>query len=177
MAQNTVQYQRGLSLLEFFEQHGTQQQQCEDLVRKRRRPEGFVCPRCQAVWHSEFRRTDRIEIDDAYLGGEVQGGKAGRGSPSKVAKEEVAEGQDHVPRRGRTPSHAARDGGLSGCLAGGSARVRPNPSVNATRYGRRRKPAVRQFRHRRIPGLQRTPPRAPYLQRQAAQYEPLARAR
>ena len=28
--------------------------------------------------------TGRIEIDDAYLGGEVQGGKAGRGSPNKV---------------------------------------------------------------------------------------------
>jgi hypothetical protein len=28
--------------------------------------------------------TGRVEIDDAYLGGEVQGGKAGRGSPNKV---------------------------------------------------------------------------------------------
>lgn len=25
-----------------------------------------------------------MEIDDAYLGGEIQGGKAGRGSPNKV---------------------------------------------------------------------------------------------
>jgi transposase-like protein len=30
------------------------------------------------------RLTGRVEIDDAYLGGEVQGGKAGRGSPNKV---------------------------------------------------------------------------------------------
>lgn len=28
--------------------------------------------------------TGRVEIDDAYLGGEIQGGKAGRGSPNKV---------------------------------------------------------------------------------------------
>ena len=28
--------------------------------------------------------TGRVEIDDAYLGGEVHGGKAGRGSPNKV---------------------------------------------------------------------------------------------
>jgi len=28
--------------------------------------------------------TGRVEIDDAYLGGEVRGGKAGRGSPNKV---------------------------------------------------------------------------------------------
>lgn len=30
------------------------------------------------------RLTGRVEIDDAYLGGEVQGGKAGRGSPNKI---------------------------------------------------------------------------------------------
>jgi hypothetical protein len=28
--------------------------------------------------------TGRVDIDDAYLGGKVQGGKAGRGSPNKV---------------------------------------------------------------------------------------------
>lgn len=166
MAQNTVQYQRGLSMLEFFDAYGSPQQ-CEALVRRWRWPEGFVCPRCQGSWHSEFRRqqrlyfqcsacryqcsvlsgtvfessklalpkwflamhlmtqaknnvsalelkrhlgvsyptawlvkhklmevmflheesrrlTGRVEIDDAYLGGEVQGAKAGRGSPNKV---------------------------------------------------------------------------------------------
>jgi hypothetical protein len=30
------------------------------------------------------RLTGRVEIDDAYLGGELSGGKAGRGSPNKV---------------------------------------------------------------------------------------------
>ena len=30
------------------------------------------------------RLTGRVEIDDAYLGGEVRGGKSGRGSPNKV---------------------------------------------------------------------------------------------
>jgi hypothetical protein len=28
--------------------------------------------------------TGRVEIDDAYLGGEVQGGSAGRGSPDTI---------------------------------------------------------------------------------------------
>ena len=166
MAQNKVQYQRGLSMPEFFDSYGSQEQ-CEALVRGWRWPEGFICPRCQGSWHSEFRRTGRlyfqcsacryqcsllsgtvfessklplptwflamhlmtqaknnvsalelkrhldvsyptawllkhkimqvmflreesrqltgrVEIDDAYLGGEVQGGKAGRGSPNKV---------------------------------------------------------------------------------------------
>ncbi len=166
MAQNKVQYQRGLSMPEFFDAYGSVQQ-CEALVRGWRWPEGFICPRCQGGWHSEFRRHDRlyfqccgcryqcslvsgtvfessklplptwflamhlmtqaknnvsalelkrhlgvsyptawllkhklmqvmvdreqwrqltgrVEIDDAYLGGEVQGAKAGRGSPNKV---------------------------------------------------------------------------------------------
>jgi transposase-like protein len=166
MAQNRVQYQRGLPMLEFFDRYGSQQQ-CEDLVRSWRWPDGFVCPRCTGTWHSEFRRQDRlyfqcsgcryqcslvagtlfesskvplpswflamhlmtqaktgvsalelkrhldvsyptawllkhkimqvmtlreadrqltgrVEIDDSYLGGEVQGGKAGRGSPNKI---------------------------------------------------------------------------------------------
>ena len=37
------------------------------------------------VNQEQWRRlTGRVEIDDAYLGGEVQGGKAGRGSPNKI---------------------------------------------------------------------------------------------
>ncbi len=166
MAQNKVQYQRGLSMPEFFDGYGSVEQ-CEALVRGWRWPDGFVCPRCQGSWHSEFRRhtrlylqctgcryqcslvsgtvfessklalptwflamhlmtqaknnvsalelkrhlgvsyptawllkhkimqvmvdreqgrqlTGRVEIDDAYLGGEVRGAKAGRGSPNKV---------------------------------------------------------------------------------------------
>jgi hypothetical protein len=40
------------------------------------------------------------------------------------------------------------------------ARVRPNPSLKLTRYGRRCKPGLRPLRHHRSPGLQRLPPRA-----------------
>lgn len=167
MAQNKVQYQRGLSLMEALQRYGTQQQ-CEDCIRQWRWPKGFVCPKCDCTWHSEFRRsertyfqcsgcryqcsllsgtifastklalpvwflamqlitqaknnvsalelarqigvtyptawmikhklmqvmflreegrqlTGRIEADDAYLGGELQGGIPGRGSQNKVA--------------------------------------------------------------------------------------------
>lgn len=166
MAQNGVQYQHGLGMLEFFETYGTQEQ-CEAVVRQWRWPKGFICPRCAGTWHSEFRRsgrlyfqcsqcryqcsllsgtifestklalpkwfvamhlitqaknnvsalelmrhldvsyptawlikhkimevmrqrelsrqlTGRVEVDDAYLGGEIHGAKAGRGSPNKV---------------------------------------------------------------------------------------------
>lgn len=167
MGMNKIQYQPGLSMLEFFDGYGTQEQ-CENLVRAWRWPQGFICPRCGQSCHSEFPRggrlyfqcsscryqcslvsgtifessklplpkwflamhlmtqakngvsalelmrhlgvsyptawllkhklmevmrlreegrqlTGRVEIDDAYLGGECVGGKPGRGSPNKVA--------------------------------------------------------------------------------------------
>ena len=62
MAQNKVQYQRGLPMLEFFDLYGSHER-CEDAIRGWRWPEGFVCPRrprCQGSWHSEFRRQDRL---------------------------------------------------------------------------------------------------------------------
>ena len=46
MAQNKVQYQRGLSMPEFFDAYGSVEQ-CESLVRGWRWPDGFSCPRCQ----------------------------------------------------------------------------------------------------------------------------------
>jgi hypothetical protein len=41
----------------------------------------------------------------------------------------------------------------------------PNPSVNRTRYGRRRKAGAQRLRHCRAPALRRLPPRAGYLER------------
>ena len=58
MPQNQVQYQKGLSMPEFFGHFGTSQQ-CEELVRGWRWPGGFVCPRCHGSSHSEFCRKDR----------------------------------------------------------------------------------------------------------------------
>jgi transposase-like protein len=59
MGQNRVQYQRGLGMLEFFDLYGSPER-CESAVRAWRWPEGFVCPRCQGTWHSEFRRAERL---------------------------------------------------------------------------------------------------------------------
>jgi transposase-like protein len=166
MTTNKLQFQPGLSMLEFFDLYGTQDK-CEVALRQWRWPQGFVCPACGASAHSEFRRaarlyfqccacrhqcslisgtifessklalpkwfvamhlitqskngvsalelkrhvgvswptawmmkhkllqvmferedsrqlSGRVEIDDAYLGGEHHGGKPGRGSPNKV---------------------------------------------------------------------------------------------
>lgn len=166
MAMNRVQFQSGLSMLEFMELYGTQEQ-CEAAICASRWPDGFACPRCGCRHHSSFRHetrlyfqcsacryqcsvlsgsifestklplvrwflamhlltqaknavsalelmrhlgvsyrsawlmkhklmevmyvceqprklTGRVEIDDAYLGGERSGGKVGRGSENKV---------------------------------------------------------------------------------------------
>jgi predicted RNA-binding Zn-ribbon protein involved in translation (DUF1610 family) len=166
MAQNKIQFQRGLSLPEFFRLYGTEAQ-CEQALQAARWPQGFVCPRCggtvawsrrrgrQALrlcagcgyqcsltagtvmqdtklplrtwflamqlistakngvaalelrrqldvsyptaWMLKHKLTEsmhlaevprqlegRIEMDDAFLGGERSGGKPGRGSENKV---------------------------------------------------------------------------------------------
>ena len=59
MAQNRVQYQHGLPIFEFFEIYGSHEQ-CEVVVRAWRWLGGFVCPRCDQTWHSEFRRASSL---------------------------------------------------------------------------------------------------------------------
>jgi ribosomal protein L37AE/L43A len=166
MAMNRVQFQRGLSMAEFMDQYGTDEQ-CEAALAAARWPQGFACPACGGPPSCSFRRqgrlywqcascrhqcsvisgtifestklpltrwflamhlltqaknnvsalelkrhlgvsyptawlvkhklmevmrlredsrqlTGRVEIDDAYLGGERSGGKTGRGSENKV---------------------------------------------------------------------------------------------
>ncbi|KAB2900911.1 MAG: IS1595 family transposase [Dokdonella sp.] len=165
MAMNMIQFQAGLSMLEFVEQYGTEAKYRRALYRARW-PKGFRCPACGDRRRSTFRRgaqvyyqcracqhqttliagtlfaatklplrtwfvaiyaltttktnvaalelmrqlgvcyrtawrlkhkilkamTDReesrqlagfVQVDDAYLGGELSGGKPGRGSPNK----------------------------------------------------------------------------------------------
>jgi transposase-like protein len=164
MARNKVQFQKGLSEVQFAALYGTEAQ-CREVVMRWRWPSGFVCPVCGGKQHSVIktralyqcttcrrqtsviagtvfaatkvpltiwframyhltqskggissielgrrlgvtqttswkikhklmpvmmerdatkRLTGRIEIDDAYLGGERNGGKRGRGSPGKM---------------------------------------------------------------------------------------------
>lgn len=166
MAMNAVQFQKGLSMVEFQERYG-REEQCEQAVIDSRWPRGFVCPACEGTHSRSFRRgglrywecqacshqcslisgtifeatklkltrwflamhlltqakngvsalelkrhlgvcyrtawllkhkllevmrlreeprqlTGRVEMDDAYLGGERPGGKPGRGSENKV---------------------------------------------------------------------------------------------
>ena len=166
MAMNRVQFQPGLSMTQFLERYGSDDQ-CEAALIASRWPEGFACPACDSRPNSSFRREGRlyfqcsacrrqcsvisgsifeatklsltrwflamhlltqsknnvaalelmrhlgvcyktawlvkhklmevmreredsrvldgrVEIDDAYLGGELAGGKSGRGSQNKV---------------------------------------------------------------------------------------------
>ena len=47
MAINRVQMQRGLSMMEFMLRYGSQAQ-CQPSLAAGGRPDGFVCPACQA---------------------------------------------------------------------------------------------------------------------------------
>jgi len=179
MARNKVQFQRGLSDVEFERLYGTEEK-CREALFSWRWPQGFACPACggsahceldkRALWQCNACRTQtsltagtifaatkldltvwframfhmtqtkqgisalelsrrldvsyntawamhhklrqvmlernqdkpldgRIEMDDAYLGGERSGGKRGRGSPGKTpfvaAVETTEDGKAH----------------------------------------------------------------------------------
>ena len=55
MATNRVQFQRGLSMTEFFERYGTEDK-CRDALAAARWPRGFVCPACGGAARSAFER-------------------------------------------------------------------------------------------------------------------------
>lgn len=183
MAINPIQMQKGMSLVRFMEQYGTEAQ-CEQALVTLRWPRGFRCPGCGHDGASEFRRgtlrvwqccscrrqtslyagtifehtrlpltkwflaiylmtqskthiaalelrrhlgiswraawllkhklmeamfqreqsqplQGTVSIDDAYLGGEVTGGRAGRGSPNKVPFVAAVELREGRPQRVR----------------------------------------------------------------------------
>jgi hypothetical protein len=47
MPQNRIQFQHGLSMMEFTARDGTEVR-CEEALAAARWPDGFVCPRCEA---------------------------------------------------------------------------------------------------------------------------------
>ena len=211
MARNPIQFQKGLSLIDFLKHYGTVERCWQALVNARW-PEGFICPHCGCRKHSflharklfqcsdcrkqtsvtagtifqdrklplnkyflaiyrmtqdknsvsslslmrflgvqhntarlihlkiaqvmlerneKWQLSNRVELDDAYLGGELNGGKRGRGSQNKrpfVAAVETREGRpiyvqfrrvatfskdeiEHYAKAGLAPgTHAVSDG-------------------------------------------------------------------
>jgi transposase-like protein len=55
MAINKIQFQPGLSMVEFMKRYG-REEQCEQALMASRWPNGFACPRCGAGGHMPFRR-------------------------------------------------------------------------------------------------------------------------
>jgi transposase-like protein len=54
MARNQVQFQRGISLSQFFEQYGSEEQ-CHSALFQWRWPQGFICPECGHTSYCEIR--------------------------------------------------------------------------------------------------------------------------
>lgn len=47
---NRIQFQRGVSMPEFFSHYGSEEQ-CSSALKALRWPQGFHCPRCNATEH------------------------------------------------------------------------------------------------------------------------------
>ncbi len=60
MKMNRIQFQAGMSLTQFLAQYGTEAQ-CEAVVEKCRWPSSFVCPRCEAMQPTIYRR-HRVKV-------------------------------------------------------------------------------------------------------------------
>jgi hypothetical protein len=50
MAMNRVQFQKGLSVVNFLDKYGTEDK-CEAVLEATRWPNGFICPRCGHSGH------------------------------------------------------------------------------------------------------------------------------
>ena len=62
MAKNMVQFQKGMSIPEFMDNYGTEQQ-CRDTLFKLRWPNGFVCPRCDNKTYCEIKKKRRLQCN------------------------------------------------------------------------------------------------------------------
>ena len=58
MAMNRIQFQSGLSMPDFFKQHGNEAQ-CESVLEATRWPNGFRCPDCGGSAHCIHHRSGR----------------------------------------------------------------------------------------------------------------------
>jgi ribosomal protein L37AE/L43A len=58
MSINRVQFQKGLSMAEFFERYGTEDK-CHAALVAQRWPDGFICPDCGGTQHCSFVREGR----------------------------------------------------------------------------------------------------------------------
>ena len=59
MAMNAVQFQPGLSMMEFMDRYGSDDK-CETALIQSRWPDGFACPLCAGAQNSSFRREGRL---------------------------------------------------------------------------------------------------------------------
>jgi len=63
MARNKVQFQKGLSLAEFYRYYGTEDQ-CHAALIKMRWPDGFACPQCKSKQHSWSPARNHFQCSD-----------------------------------------------------------------------------------------------------------------
>ena len=66
MAKNKIQFQPGLSVINFQKLYGSQQQ-CEQALFRHRWPNGFVCPRCGHNYYCKLKTRPVFQGEDLLL--------------------------------------------------------------------------------------------------------------
>ncbi len=65
MAKNKIQFQKGMSLVEFFQRYG-QEEQCRDQFFKWRWPNGFECPLCCCREHCTLKTRELYQCNRCH---------------------------------------------------------------------------------------------------------------
>jgi hypothetical protein len=65
MSSQQIQFQYGMSILEFLTHFGTEAQ-CAEAIRRTRWPGGFLCPRCTSQVGSASRAASASAVLPAY---------------------------------------------------------------------------------------------------------------
>ena len=65
MAKNKIQFQKGISINEFIEKYG-QEQQCEECLFNMRWPSGFKCPQCSHDKYYQLKRRNLLQCSACH---------------------------------------------------------------------------------------------------------------
>jgi transposase-like protein len=85
MATNSVQFQKGLSLLDFLEQYGTEEQ-CHEALVTLRWSGGFICPKCGGKHHCYLEKRKLFQCNKCHHQTSVSAGTIYHGSQTALTK-------------------------------------------------------------------------------------------
>ena len=85
MARNSIQFQKGLSLTDFFARFGTEEQ-CRAELEKLRWPDGFRCPKCDGKQFSRLKKRNLLQCSKCHHQTSVKAGTIFHKSKTPLVK-------------------------------------------------------------------------------------------